>query len=448
MDQAIIMAGGANEIASLSDVKIYRDSGSPERTILPVDLNAIQAGQTGPQIQASDVIVVERSAFLTFVNTLFGLGRGRRGPACSMIVSEAGAPPGLLNACAEPMMSYTIDRLVAVAKGVLRIGLGFGIVVYLIWSNWGDIARLGGQPIRWGFLVAGLAICLLATLLGFLRWYLLVWAQGLPFRLRDSLRIGFIGYFSNFFIPGAVGGDLVKVALLVREQRRRTAAVATVVIDRLVGLFALILLGGLATVVFWGDVVASPQLRQLAAWTCGLLGMSAVGMLVLFSRRLHQSGVNARVARLPIVGATLSEGLAAIEVYREKRSIALAAVLMGLVSHLGFILTLWCALLAQSDGLPPAHVHFMVAPLGLLAGAIPATPGGLGLAEGAMSSLFAFAGVQGALALLMMLAYRCIQIVIAVVGLLYYLATPRGTRRALRGGRGATRAMPAGIVGG
>lgn len=76
VDQAIIMAGGLNEVASLSDVKIYRETGGPERTILPVDLHVIQAGQTGPQIQSNDVIVVERSAFLTFVYTLFGLVRG------------------------------------------------------------------------------------------------------------------------------------------------------------------------------------------------------------------------------------------------------------------------------------------------------------------------------------------------------------------------------------
>ncbi len=73
------MAGGVNEIASLSNVKIYRDTGGPERTILPVDLKAIQAGQTGPQIQANDVIVVERSDFLTFVYTLLGPVRGSVG---------------------------------------------------------------------------------------------------------------------------------------------------------------------------------------------------------------------------------------------------------------------------------------------------------------------------------------------------------------------------------
>src|SRR5437867_6067748 len=133
-------------------------------------------------------------------------------------------------------MKPTSQQIVAAAKGAAQLTIGLAIVTYLVWSNWGRIVGvLEGRPIRWGFLILGLAICLSAVLITFLRWYLLVWAQGIPFRVRDSLRIGFIGYFFNRLIPGAVGGDLVKAVLLAREQDRRTVAVATVFIDRVLG---------------------------------------------------------------------------------------------------------------------------------------------------------------------------------------------------------------------
>src|SRR4029077_20694250 len=89
---------------------------------------------------------------------------------------------------------------------------------------------------------------LASVLLTFVRWYFLVRAQGLPFSLTSALRLGMIGFYLNTFLPGAVGGDLIKAAFIAREQSRRTVAVATVIIDRVIGLCGLfwlvVLLGG------------------------------------------------------------------------------------------------------------------------------------------------------------------------------------------------------------
>ena len=69
---------------------------------------------------------------------------------------------------------------------------------------------------------AALALYLGGVILAFLRWYLLVRAQDLPFRLRDAMRLGWIGMLFNIVIPGAVGGDVVKAVVVrtVKERRR------------------------------------------------------------------------------------------------------------------------------------------------------------------------------------------------------------------------------------
>ena len=51
--------------------------------------------------------------------------------------------------------------------------------------------------------------------------------------------------------PGAVGGDFIKAAYLVRMDINRTQAVASMVIDRIVGLLGLFLLAGVAGAVAW-----------------------------------------------------------------------------------------------------------------------------------------------------------------------------------------------------
>ena len=54
------------------------------------------------------------------------------------------------------------------------------------------------------------------------------------------MRIGLIGFFYNSVLPGSVGGDIIKAAAIAREQSRRTIAVATVIMDRVIALWGLV----------------------------------------------------------------------------------------------------------------------------------------------------------------------------------------------------------------
>src|SRR6202023_4279934 len=99
------------------------------------------------------------------------------------------------------------------------------------------------------FLILAGLVALTSVLVTFVRWYILVRAQDLPFTLPSALRLGMIGYYLSTFLPGAVGGDIIKAAFIAREQSRRTVAVTTVIVDRVIGLVGLIwlvaLIGGL-----------------------------------------------------------------------------------------------------------------------------------------------------------------------------------------------------------
>ena len=55
----------------------------------------------------------------------------------------------------------------------------------------------------------------------------------------------------NLVIPGAVGGDLIKAAYLVRMRIRKTQAIASMVIDRILGLLALFILAAIAGGFAW-----------------------------------------------------------------------------------------------------------------------------------------------------------------------------------------------------
>ena len=67
------------------------------------------------------------------------------------------------------------------------------------------------QRSQWNamMMLLSLIIALGGLSLTFVRWFFLVRALDIPFKLRDSFRLGFIGYFSNFLSLGVLGGDAV-----------------------------------------------------------------------------------------------------------------------------------------------------------------------------------------------------------------------------------------------
>ncbi len=83
--QALSTAKGLNYEASHSDIKIYRDTGKPQREVITVDYDSILAGNSADsEIKDKDIIIVAGSGIKTFLKGLagtlnfgvFSLGKG------------------------------------------------------------------------------------------------------------------------------------------------------------------------------------------------------------------------------------------------------------------------------------------------------------------------------------------------------------------------------------
>ncbi len=351
--------------------------------------------------------------------------------------------------------------------GVLKYLLGFGLLAWVVWVNWKPADGSQGlqdalaKDIAWTpLLLAGL-ICLASTLLTFVRWYVLVRAQDLPFTLSGAMRLGLIGYYLNTFLPGSIGGDIVKAACLARQQSRRTVAVATVLLDRAIGLCGLFWLVAVLGSVFWatdslpGLVVSgargsvepadrSGTLDGGAVTALELITLIAVGLTVasvlfwlllgvLPARRAEQFA--GWMSRFPKLGPSLAEFWRAVWMYRCRgRSIALALA-MAVVGHVGFVLTFYFAALtltAASD-IPTLGAHFLLVPVGMAFMAFFPTPGGVGGGEAGFGAIYRVAGFAAAPGVLATLVQRVITWVLGLIGYLVYLQTrpelpaPEGT---------------------
>ncbi|HZU39255.1 MAG TPA: lysylphosphatidylglycerol synthase transmembrane domain-containing protein [Gemmataceae bacterium] len=322
---------------------------------------------------------------------------------------------------------------------LLKYGLGFGLLAVLIWNNWkpgnpDGLAALWnkyvveGHPINGTALVLAFVVCVAAIVLTFVRWYVLVRAQELPFTLMSALRLGLIGNALNVLLPGSIGGDVAKAACIAREQSRRTVAVATVLIDRAIGLWALfwfvVILGSAFWALGWLHGETEATLHSIILGAAGLVaGTMLVWLLlgVLPKRRAERFA--GRLEGIPKVGHSAAEFWRAVWMYRLKgRSIALALGL-SLIGHVGFMFTFYLAArtIFPAEQVPTLVEHLLIVPIGGLAEASCPTPNGIGGGEAAYSGLYALMGKPGRNGGTACFVKRVIYWLPALVGYIVYL---------------------------
>jgi len=221
------------------------------------------------------------------------------------------------------------------------------------------------------------------------RWRWLVEALGLALTVAEALRYTFYGIFFNLFVPGATGGDVVKAWYAARRTGRTTKAVVSVLVDRLVGLFALVLFA--AAVLFLGPTREGFGVPRI--FVGSVLGAAALGGVVVLSRRVRRTlGLSALLRRLPFQ-RVWAEVDAAVRLYRGHPGSLALGLLVSLFNHAG---TCVCAyLLARALGLEEVRLVDVMAllPVVSLLSAVPLLPGGWGVGELAFAYFFAPVGV-------------------------------------------------------
>jgi uncharacterized membrane protein YbhN (UPF0104 family) len=323
---------------------------------------------------------------------------------------------------------------------ICRYGIGLGLLAFVVIRYWHVQTEEGGpdvglaaaleRPFNGLAFTAALVIYLTGMLLTFLRWYVLVRAQDLPFDLASALRLGLIGFYWSTFLPGSVGGDIIKAVAVAREQDRRTVAVATVLLDRVIGLCGLFwlvtLLGSFLHFILAEDSHASPEapivLRSILLTAAGLSMGSLIVWLGMgwvsepWAERMAQ-----RLHRVRKIGTALAELWRSGWLYRRRGKSVALAIGLSLLGHCCFVMSFFCAAHVFSGAeLPSLAAHYLIVPVGMTFEAGLPTPGGLGFGEigfGKLYELLGFSLVAGALA---RLAQRAVAWLLGLIGYIVY----------------------------
>ena len=231
---------------------------------------------------------------------------------------------------------------------LVKIGASLAILGYVLYRA---IAAPGGKEYfdafvagekNWSLLALALLITAAGIVLTMIRWCYLVRAVGIRFRMHNAVRIGFIGFLFNLMPLGIVAGDLVKAIMLARENRgQRAKAVASVIMDRIVGLYILFVVAsaGLLLTGFYPRhvpdkiLVRGITLRYVCDATLLLTAVGTIGIAVVLCTAVLDSRWVKSLARLPRIGPALGSLMEALRIYRRDRAVMLATAVMSVGVH-------------------------------------------------------------------------------------------------------------------
>jgi uncharacterized protein (TIRG00374 family) len=261
----------------------------------------------------------------------------------------------------------------------------------------------------------------LLFILGLTSWRLclLLEPRGLHLSLGSSYRLTLIGSFFNTFLPGGAGGDIVRIYYAMRGNEGRRTEIATIILlDRVFGTLALVLLPLLLAPMFPQLLRSVPMLRGMlwiaAAAAAAMLG----GLLICFTGRADDGSLAARIfQRLPL-GSYAKRIYETVHAYRHDRTTLVGVLAISLLVHSLLVVSMLILVhVTSADGVrwPMA----VLIPLGFVANTLPLTPGGLGVGEVAFRTLFQLGGFTGGVEAL--LGWRVLTVLITVPGLLFHL---------------------------
>lgn len=308
-----------------------------------------------------------------------------------------------------------LSKLLSAARYLIALAM----LYYLAQSGLIEWASLRGLVVSWHFTLLAIAVFALSTMLQAGRLHLLLKTSDFHLPMITATRLSFIGLFFSTYLPGATGGDLVKIYYVSKGNRgMRAEAITILLFDRFLGLYALLTLP-LMVAPFFPELIEQQKALQVLLWMSTVLAVGiAVFMVIAAQFDLANNPLLRWVEhRLPL-GSLFKRMVVTIHNYRDNLGAFFAALLYSYLSQ--FLMVLVALILAQATLDEGADVAMLLlVPMGYLANSVPFTPGGLGVGEAAMESLFAMVGIHGGAETL--LSWRLVMIITGLIGLWFYL---------------------------
>ncbi|MDG4552730.1 MAG: lysylphosphatidylglycerol synthase transmembrane domain-containing protein [Candidatus Competibacter sp.] len=264
------------------------------------------------------------------------------------------------------------------------------------------------RQVKFYLLAVALVLQFGSTTVSAYRWQLIM--QNLHF--GQSFSFYWHSYFKAMFfnqgLPTSIGGDALRVLDVANQGFRKRDALYGIILDRVSGLAALILLNLLA-------YFFNPDLLPVQVYYITLIlvvvGMVAVVSIISLKYLPWPNNYYPQLVFLETISTRLCQAFSS-----NRALLLISSMLIPLLAMLVFYTIGW-ALGLQYD----LVTYFVIVPPAIYLTIIPISLAGWGVREGALVGLFSWVGADKPTVLAMSVVYGFTLIIVSVPGLVIYL---------------------------
>lgn len=306
----------------------------------------------------------------------------------------------------------------------LKILVAAGLIGWLLQSGKLDFSLLKDLLAHPAAIVFAAALAIFNFLLISYRWKNILTARSsshIP--VTGIFWITWIGQFFSSVLPGSVSGDLVKLLYVQKYDSTfsKKFIFATILIDRIIGLAALILMVGLSSLLFSGHILENaPAMEPLLKINYLLSGLVILGIIVfiLFPHFVEALFIRFERIFLPTVWNKI--GALWNDLVSIKKQLLQGLCVSFFVQFIG-VLIFWFLIHPFVEGKMDFIQALAFIPLGVMTLALPVAPSGLGVGHAIFQKLFEFSGIDNGASLFNL--FFVVTLAVNVLGAIPYLLT-------------------------
>ena len=313
-------------------------------------------------------------------------------------------------------------------RALAQVAIGLGALALVVMKSDARGLAEALKNTRVIYLPLVVAASFAVTWLMAFRWKMILAARGFRFGTGRLFVYYLIGNFFMSFVPGgSVSGDVARLIYIDREIRDKALALSTLVYERLVGVFTLLLVGLIATLMArtYGQTDPKIYLSEaiLALFFLAIATLMSEFVSSRLAKLIRTAGHRIKLDRLAEAAARTLE---AISELRRDGALLTRTLMISIIIRI--VWSLGCYVAAQAMNLPLGLLTlFAFISLIDLVRLMPISVGGLGVREWMVIALLGSVGIAREQALTFSILAFAPVYVTAIAGGLVYVSRARSS---------------------
>lgn len=223
-------------------------------------------------------------------------------------------------------------------------------------------------------------------------------------------------------MPGGVGGDVVKGFYIIKDHpQNRMGAGISVLLDRVLGLYAMIIMALFALILNFKDVLLSSQLLLIFKATLVLFIVFNIAVVLALSSRFNQWGWKSFLEGSAI-GRKLISAYNAVHYYSHNLKTLVKAIVLSLMAQTIAVIIMWQIGGVLSFESVSWKQYLSVVPLGFMVTAIPISPAGVGVGQMAFYFLFnLYLGYESQVGPSVITGFQLLNFLLGLFGIIFFI---------------------------